>query len=520
VFLKFLFQRRRYFTIIELLVVIAIMAVLMSILLPAITAVRRAALKSVSSSNLRQIAIAITDRDTQLGKNLPVGDPTTTPPRFNVGALMSASAPVANTYTYYSIHPQKGAVEGGLFYVILPYLEEDGLFNTAVSKVINITNYSLYYFHGYPYGRSGGYTSYNYFNAGRGTGDVKVYEGPADPTWRPGDGLISYVANKLLFCANPQKYQAINPKTGQPVSGYNASYTQYGPLAQRLYNGYNLGTIPDGTTNTLMLAEAYAGNYGYCDSYSVVSTNRYPGYSYTGHPGNPNTVHSVKSYPGSMHKNRAGSMSLSVEVITIRSARSSVAKGISRTNRWNLSQYASGYSYHYTTPSSKYPTPPGYSYTGYKTPYSWPNGMYVYPPSKQVWVEEKYGPPYSDKYSDVNGQTGPVFDDVPGKFQTWPITAIPYHYSYQPLTTSASWHKVTVSTSTYHYTYWQGHGPYRYSEQSSGQCSASMPQANFAGGLLISMADASVHTVSNGVSQSSWDAAMHPADNKVPGSDW
>src|SRR5215207_5859307 len=98
---------RRGFTLIELLVVIAIIAILIGLLLPAVQKVREAANRIKCTNHLKQLGLAAHSYHDSQGHLPPV-----------VG--------------YYP--PASGAF-GTCFFHLLPYLEQDPLFRTALGTV-------------------------------------------------------------------------------------------------------------------------------------------------------------------------------------------------------------------------------------------------------------------------------------------------------------------------------------------------------------------------------------------------
>jgi prepilin-type N-terminal cleavage/methylation domain-containing protein len=210
---------RSAFTLIELLVVIAIIAILIGLLVPAVQKVREAAARAQSANNLKQIALACHSCHDQY-KKLPAGT------GYFPGITGSGTATPAQ--------------HGTLFYFLLPFLEQTPVYKTTVGH---------------------SYTS---------SVVIPIYLAPLDPSI-PTDGqalnskgimagLCSYECNGYLFTGDTNALcyflKNCTPWNGDTADGASNVH----PVIPR--------SIPDGTSNTLLLAE----RYGYDCVYDTSTT--------------------------------------------------------------------------------------------------------------------------------------------------------------------------------------------------------------------------------------------------------
>jgi prepilin-type N-terminal cleavage/methylation domain-containing protein len=198
VLLKLAQRRGRGFTLIELLVVIAIIAVLIGLLLPAVQKVREAAARAQCSNNLKQLGLAVHNFAGDHQSQLP--------------ALTSSTGA-----------PNYGNYQGCIYITLLPYIEQQNLYNLAVSNPGNTWD---------PSNGAGGAIR---------TTSIKTFQCPSDFTITSG------------WCAN---------QVGSwMASSYSANYQLFGtvrPGGNCYAPQYNVGNIPDGTSNTIAFAESYA----------------------------------------------------------------------------------------------------------------------------------------------------------------------------------------------------------------------------------------------------------------------
>jgi prepilin-type N-terminal cleavage/methylation domain-containing protein len=222
-------HRRRGFTLVELLVVIAIIAVLVGLLLPAVQKVREASFRTQCQNNLHQMGLAIHNYASTYNSKLP--------PIFQRARLTGPGATGPTPYFY----PQT------FWFALLPYLDQDAMFKLGMTALIPPATLGA-------------------------TADPNTTMFPNHYlTWTGTDGLTTIDTNgfvKNFVCpSDPTNSTSIGvTEVGSPANNwvgisYGANYLLFGTKMDTLGNWqskYNIGNIPRGTSNTVMVADKFA----------------------------------------------------------------------------------------------------------------------------------------------------------------------------------------------------------------------------------------------------------------------
>ncbi len=120
-------HRRKGFSLVDLLIIVAIIGILVALLLPAVAAARQAARRAGCTNNLRQLALAMLNRESATQRLIPATQHTVAIEKSDISAQ-----PLAETR-------EKTRGVSGLVH-LLPYLEEGVIYDQVKARTAGFEN--------------------------------------------------------------------------------------------------------------------------------------------------------------------------------------------------------------------------------------------------------------------------------------------------------------------------------------------------------------------------------------------
>jgi prepilin-type N-terminal cleavage/methylation domain-containing protein len=541
-------RERGGFTLIELLVVIAIIAVLMGLLIPAVQKVRESAMRSQSSNNLHQLAIACHNYHDSCGY-LP---PTYSYPNTSYGTSLA----------------------GSWAFDLLPFIEEQARYDLGRTTAVTTTSTSSSksrttynnagtasdYTYDYEYSStptgSKSKTSYTYPNNPKSS-YTYLYESTSTPTGSTYKYSYDYPGNP----ANNYSYDSVTTTIPGKSSKTVAKYDYIGTASDYTYTSETVydatGYFQDYYTYAYDYPNNPSNSYSYKYDYDYrVTGNQYTySYVYTYTKGSTTTTTSAGPYGPYTWTNTTASSGNLYQASLVEGVVSLFLNPLDPTvrasddapigyaassllfqyysNPMTLSKVLDGTTNTimlaecYANCKTKTVTDYLVTYPTYRASYKKYQYTYNYAYSR-VWNWDPYS---NDSISESTGTYDYDPLNADGSRKATPYTSIEYsstsgsrYYSYFTANAAANVISprvdISIAAVDNKPVPGAGGGATPFDVTPGMNCNYQYAQASSTAGLLVVMADASVTTISSEVSYATFYALLTPSTGDLPGNDW